>query len=102
TLNFIQILIDENRIECITQIRDFFEECLNAKNNLITLEVTLAIDPKPDLAQLIQKTLEKKYNSSLRINFLKNEEILGGMLIKYGDTVIDLSVRNKIENFSKI
>lgn len=102
TLDFIFILLDEKRIDCLEAIKSFLDEKINEKTHVINADVTLAINPNSDMQNYIKQRLEAKLNSSVNINFLFDEEIIGGMLIKIKDTVVDLSIKKKMENFKQI
>jgi len=100
--NFLFILIDENRLNCLGEIIGFLEDYINSKNNLLNLNVTLAIEADNNLKETIKKRLESKFQSRVNAEFGVDPSILGGMLIKMNDTVIDLSIKKKLESFKKI
>lgn len=102
TVNFIFILLDSNRLDCLDEIRDSLIEKLNDKNKLLTMEVVLAIEADDNMKEYIKQRLENKFQSRVLINFKKDENIMGGMLIKIKDTIIDLSIKKKMENFKQL
>ncbi len=100
--NFLFVLIDENRINCLFEIQTFLIDKINKKNNVIETNVTLAFEPSDEIKQQISERLKKKLNADVYINFTVNPNIIGGLKIQIKDTVIDLSISKKIENFKKI
>lgn len=46
--------------------------------------------------QLIEKVLGCKSNQKIEITYLINEELLGGVVIRMGETVMDNSLRNRV------
>ena len=102
TLNFIFILLEENRLFCLDEIKEYLFDKINEKDNLKVIDITLAIEPDETLSGHIKQRLEDKFKSRVVVNFKKDESILGGMLVKVKDTVVDLSVRKKLENFKQL
>ncbi len=102
TKNFLFILIDEDRLGCLDEIRDYLTIKVNDKNKLILADVTLAVDIPDYGKEIIKDRLQKKFNSEVKINFKKDESLIAGMLIRIKDTVFDLSVKRKIEKFKTI
>ena len=84
------------------EIRDYLTIKVNDKNKLILADVTLAIDIPEYGKEIIKDRLQKKFNSEVKINFKKDESLIAGMLIRIKDTVFDLSVKRKMENFKTI
>lgn len=101
-INFIFLLLDENRLDCLDEIEGVLTEKINEKNKVKMVNVTLAIDADEEFKNLIKTRIETKLKSKADIKFFKDENILGGMIIRVKDTLIDLSVRNKIENIKRI
>lgn len=101
-LNFIFLLIDENRLNCLDEIEGVLVEKINEKNKVKMVNVTVAIDIDDDFKNLIKTRIENKLNSKADIKFFKDENILGGMVVRVKDTLVDLSVKSKIENIKRI
>lgn len=101
TMNFLFILLDENRIDCLDEIKDCLKKKINDKNNLLEAEVTLAIEADEAIRDMVKSRLENKFQSKVSINFLKDESLIGGMIVKINDTAVDLSIKRKMENFKR-
>ncbi len=101
-IDFLFVLIDAKRINCIDEIRDFLKNMIDSKNRIINLDVTLAYEPDENMKEYIKQRLENKFQSTAIINYRKDESLLGGMQIKIKDTVIDLSIKSKLENFKRM
>lgn len=100
--DFLFVLIDEKRINCIDEIKDFLSDLINSKNKIINLDVILAYDPDDNMKEYIKQRLESKFQSKAIINYKKDESLLAGMQIKIKDTLIDLSTKKKLENFKRM
>lgn len=102
TLNFIFLLLDENRLDCLDEIKDVLVSKINEQNCVKQVSITLASDIDDNMKNLIKERLETKLQSKVLPVFHKDEEILGGMILRIKDTLIDLSIKNKIENLKRI
>ncbi len=102
TFRFLSILIDEDRINCLDEIESRLIQDINNKNKILPVDVFLAISPTDDIKKIITEKLEAKFKSKVKLNFIKDETILGGMIIKVFDTSIDLSINKKLENFNRM
>ncbi len=98
TLNFLKLLIDKDRIRNIAGIiyqyivlADKIRECLNIK------VITSTEIPKSQL-NMIGEKFKKMYGSKeIKINHVVDESIIGGVIVKIGDKMIDGSVKGKID-----
>ena len=102
TLNFIYLILDENRLDCLDEIIDYLHTKINEKNNIALAEITLAIEPTGSTKGMIISRLENKLQTKLEAKFCTDESIIGGMKIRIKDTLYDLSVKGKIDNIKRI
>jgi len=100
-INFLKILCENGRIDEFNQIISAYEKELDKKNNIKSVKIVSAIELTDDYKQKIQKKLEQKLNASIHPQWFVDGEIIGGLIFKYEDTIIDSSLKNKIENFGK-
>ncbi|MBC8387715.1 MAG: ATP synthase F1 subunit delta [Actinobacteria bacterium] len=64
----------------------------------VEAEVLSVIDLNENIKEKIKKVLENKTGLNIKIKNRIDKSILGGIIIKIGDRVIDLSIKNKIED----
>lgn len=100
--NFLFILIDEKRINCLDEIKAFLKDKINDKNNLVNANITLAFDANDEIKNQIIQRLKNKLQKDVSADFVVNPNIIGGLKVQVKDTVIDLSINKRLENFNKI
>ena len=100
--NFLFILIDEKRINCLDEIKTFLQDKINNKNNLVDVTVTLSFEANDEIKSQIVQRLKNKLQKDVSANFTVNPDIMGGLKIQVKDTVVDLSINKRLENFNKI
>ncbi len=97
-LNFLYILIEKNRISYINKIAEQFKDMYN--NSCGILEVTV-ITAKPMNNALKDKLIKKlEAVTSKKINLIEmvDSKILGGIVLKYNNSLLDSSVKTKLDN----
>ena len=95
-LNLLHILIDRGRQMLFGQIaeayQDFCDEAAGRQHVRITSAVALDTGSRDSLTRLLSAKLSKQIVAEERVD----EGLLGGMTIRIGDTVIDGSVRSRL------
>lgn len=100
-INFLKILIDKKRFYELNQIIQCYQAEVDAINNIQQVEVVSAIELTEDRKQKLTEKLKSKLNKQVNINWILDDDIIGGLIIKINDDVIDNSLKNKLETLSK-
>ena len=96
-LNFVRLLIEQDRMECIDEIVSEYERLLDAHYlGVEYVEVTSAIPLEKEHEERIARRLAEIRGKQIRLNTQTDPNILGGLIIRIGDRVIDGSVRSKL------
>lgn len=96
--NFLKILIEKGRITSLKSIELTFKQLLNDKNNVIEGTVISAIPMEQRKIKELEDKLSKKYNKNVTLENKVDESILGGVLVRLGNTQIDGSVKTQLNN----
>jgi F-type H+-transporting ATPase subunit delta len=97
TRNLVRVVIEHNRTAMIPAIRDVFVDLVRAERGIAVAQVTTAERLSPDEQQLVREKLEQLTGKRIELELKIDPEIIGGIVIRIGDQVIDGSVRNKLE-----
>ena len=100
--NFLSLIADNKRLELLPNIALQFEEIKNAQSNNKLASVTLAYKASASLLESLKLSLEKKFNCSIDLDVRVDLAIIGGTIVKVGDTVIDDSVSGRLERMKSI
>lgn len=95
--SFVGILIKNKDINKVGKIIKAFKEYYNEQENNLEITVTTANQIDQDVMELIKKKLNGSLNKEIEIRTETNGELIGGMVMKYNDTIIDGSVKKRIE-----
>jgi F-type H+-transporting ATPase subunit delta len=95
-LNFLMIVLDKRRHRILTEIAQEYRALLDAQLGLLNVEVTLAHEPderaEEELTAELTRILGRKVVPHIRVD----AAILGGIIVRYADRLLDGSLRRKL------
>lgn len=95
--NFIRVLVDADRIELLPEIRQLFETLRNEAEGVAQARIESAQPLTGAQLDELTKVLAKRFGKRIEAKATVVPELIGGARIAVGDTVIDGSVRGKLE-----
>lgn len=100
--NFVSLLIENNDLSKAGKISEIFSSLWNKKNKIIESEIVTAkkLDEK-SLASLKNFLINQSKAEEIIIKEKIDKNILGGVIIKYDDKILDKSLKTKIRNLKK-
>lgn len=102
-LNLFNRLLLNNRIEYLDAIYLEFEKLVLKTNNILKLTVVSAYSLDEDILQKLKEKYQSIYNvKDIYITELIDKTLLGGLKIIIGDTVIDDTIKNKLNQLNRI
>lgn len=101
TLDFLNVLLDENRFCIINTIYQVFQKEVQNLKNQQDVAVSSAIELSDEQKEKIIQKLSAKLNKEIILTCALQEDILGGLIIKINDKVIDLSLKTKFDSLRK-
>ncbi len=100
-INFLELLIEKQRISEIFRIRRQFEELWKRENRRIDVTVTSAVELDPSVVSKIGEEIERQTGQTVELASRVDAEILGGIVLQVGNMVLDASIRNRLEKLRK-
>jgi F-type H+-transporting ATPase subunit delta len=95
-LNFMMVLIDKRRQRLLLEVGREYRNLLDERRGRLHVQVTLARKPdkrmQTDLAEKLGASLGREVIPHVNVN----PEILGGVIVRYGDHVLDGSLRRRM------
>ena len=95
-LNFCLLLADKNRLRELERISAIFDQLLDAEKGVLRGELLTAVKLSAAKQTAVIKELEQQSEHSLVLSFGVAPEILGGVVLKVGDQVMDASLRAQL------
>ncbi|MGB9808672.1 MAG: ATP synthase F1 subunit delta [Caldanaerobacter sp.] len=100
-VNFIKVVISKHRENLIKDIVKEFEALYKDYFNIMDVKVISAYPLKEEVLNEVREKLEKRYNKKVNPIPVVDKEILGGLKLVIGNTVIDGSIKARLEALLK-
>lgn len=98
TVNFLNILVDQSRMDAITEVCDAFEAkyCTLTDTQVATLRSAVKLEQEQQF--LIAKKLQELTKSkNVKIKPVVDESLIAGFIVEWGSSQIDLSVKGQLD-----
>ena len=96
-MNFLLLLVDKRRIVLLEAINDCYQELSNKAQGIIVADVTTAYELKAELRSRLSSKLESVTGKKIQLRTHQDRSIIGGVVVKIGDTRIDGSVIGRLQ-----
>lgn len=96
TLQLMKLLTEKSRESLLEMIIRHFNDYYNDHHGIIEIDITSAYELDEKQVGTLIKQLETKTGKKVELNRQINSELIGGMLVRIDDTVIDGSVKHKL------
>ncbi|MFC1608995.1 ATP synthase F1 subunit delta [Patescibacteria group bacterium] len=97
-LNFAEKLKKDRKLKMFERIVEKFENIYNQENGVINVKVTSARELTEDQVEKVTEFVKGKYEAKeVVVENVADADIIGGVVVKVGDDVIDSSVGGRIE-----
>lgn len=94
---FVHVLAENRRLDLLPEIQAGFEAKLEEEQRTLTVEITTAVDLTVEEKKRFTDTLQQRFRRDISLATEVDSSVLGGALIRAGDTVLDGTVRGKLE-----
>jgi F-type H+-transporting ATPase subunit delta len=99
--NFLGLLLDKNRISAVEDITAHYARLIDEISNIAHADIVTARPLKQRTLDDVVKSLEGLTSKRIKPHVKENPEIIGGVIVKIGDTIFDGSVRTQIEGIKE-
>jgi F-type H+-transporting ATPase subunit delta len=96
TLNFLYLLVRKRRENLIDETIVEYRKLADEKANRVSAQVQSAIPLSAEQVDAITKALEKRTGKSVKVTTQVTGDIIGGLLVRLGDHVIDGTIRGRL------
>ncbi len=98
---FLAILARRDRLELVPEIAMHFRRLLNEHRGIAVAQVTTAIPIDERQKAVIASRLGRRFGKTVVLEPRVDPAILGGVIAQIGDTVIDSSIRGRLERLRR-
>ena len=97
--NFIDILIDRNRLELLSEIIGTYQKYLDQKLGIVRATVTAATDLDDTQRKALVSQLQQVTGKQVRMDVSVDPDLLGGIVARVDTTIYDGSLRQQLQSF---
>lgn len=96
--NFLNVLLDRRREDVLWIIPEILEQTVNEKNGVSKVVVQTAIPITGERLSGLKQQLDKIVGRKVAVEVVNDPGILGGMIMRIGNKIIDGSVAGRLKN----
>ena len=99
--NFLRLLLDKNRIRSIHEITDYYSRLTDELLSVTHAEIVTARPLETKAVERLKEALKGFVSKEIKTEVKEDESLIGGLVVKIGDLVLDGSVRAQIEGLKE-
>lgn len=99
--NFIIVLAEPGRLLVAPEIHALFENLRGEAEGIVDVKVTSAYQLEDDQQQKIRQMMSSRLGKDVNISSETDDTLIGGVVIRAGDSVIDASIKGRLKQLSQ-
>jgi len=99
--NFLKLLIENHRMPVLFRVRREYDALWDEENKLLPVSVTSAVELDKGTVKQIGDKIADQTGRKVELSAHVDPDLLGGIVVRVGNQVLDASVRNRLEQLRK-
>jgi ATP synthase F1 delta subunit len=99
--NFLAVLVDNHRMPVIFRTRRAYDELWEEENRLLPVTITSAVSLDEATVRSIGDAIGKQTGQHIDLTATVDPDVLGGLIVRVGNSILDASIRNRLENLRR-
>jgi F-type H+-transporting ATPase subunit delta len=100
-VRFLELLAEKHRMPAVFRVRRAFDALWQEENKLLPVQVTSAVELDKSTVKEIGERIEEQTGRRVELTSEVDPYVLGGLVLRVGNMVLDASVRMKLERLRK-
>jgi F-type H+-transporting ATPase subunit delta len=100
-LNFLKLLIEKHRMPALFRVRANYEALWEDENKLLPVHITSAVELDGSVVKQLGDRISEQTDRTVDVSADVDPDILGGIVVRVGNSVLDASVRNRLEQLRR-
>jgi F-type H+-transporting ATPase subunit delta len=100
-LNFLKLLIEKHRMPVVFRIRASYDALWEDENRLLPVQITSAVELDKEIVSQLGDRIAEQTDRKVDISADVDPDILGGIVVRVGNSVLDASVRNRLDQLRR-
>jgi F-type H+-transporting ATPase subunit delta len=94
--NLVRLLARNKRLGLLGEIREQFEHRKAEAEKVLDVEVVSAFELTTEQSERLRDVLQRRFSKEINLSGRVDPDVIGGVVIRAGDTVIDGSIRGRL------
>jgi F-type H+-transporting ATPase subunit delta len=99
--NFLDVLVDNHRMPALMRIRREYDRLWDDAHQLLPVQITSAVELDDQVIKQIGDRIGEQTGRKVELSSSVDPDVLGGLVVRVGNTVLDASVRHRLEHLRK-
>ena len=99
--NFLELLIENHRMPALLRIRREFDRLWDEENKLLPVQITSAVELDEEVVRQIGDRIGEQTGRKVELSATVDPDVLGGLVVRVGNTVLDASIRHRLDQLRK-
>jgi F-type H+-transporting ATPase subunit delta len=100
-MNFLEALIERHRMPAIFRIKARYQDMWEDARDLLPVQLTSAIELDSSTVASIGDRIGEQTKRTVELKSNVDPDILGGIVLRVGNVILDASIRNRLEQLRK-
>jgi F-type H+-transporting ATPase subunit delta len=100
-VNFLELLTEKHRMPALFRIRRRLDQLWEQENRVLPVQLTSAIELDEDLVRRLGDQIGEATGQRIELASRVDPDILGGIVLRVGNQILDASIRNRLEQLRK-
>jgi F-type H+-transporting ATPase subunit delta len=100
-MNFLELLIEKHRMPAIFRIRARYDTLWEEANRLLPVQITSAVELDEGTIKELGDRISEQTGRKVELSSSIQPDILGGIVVRVGNSVLDASIRNRLDQLRR-
>jgi ATP synthase F1 delta subunit len=100
-VNFLELLIEKHRMPAIFRIRRVYDTLWEKTHHVLPVQIATAIALDEGVARKLGDRIAETTGQKVELTSRVDPDILGGIVLRVGNSILDASIRNRLDNLRK-
>jgi len=100
-MNFLELLLEKHRMPAIYRIRREYDGLWREEHKLLSVQVTSAVALDEEVVKSLGDRISQQTGRHVDLTAKVEPDILGGIVLRVGNSILDASIRNRLEQLRR-
>jgi ATP synthase F1 delta subunit len=100
-VNFLALLLEKHRMPLIYRVRRAYDVLWEQEHKLLNVEITSAVELDRETVEQIGRRVGEQTQRKVELSSTVDPDILGGIVLRVGNSILDASIRNRLEKLRR-